>query len=62
MKDSRIQAQKLDSFLDLMEDYFEKRAKQFDKGEVIDVFPEHEYEVGLTLPYSVKIRDNQELR
>lgn len=53
IKDPRVNAQQNDHFIDMMEEFFHKRSKDFYAGRpVADVFPEYDFQVGATPEYA----------
>lgn len=60
VKDPRVSTAKNDAFLDQMESYFTKRQEQFDRNELVDVYPEQKYEIGMTPPNLTWTKDNED--
>jgi len=61
IKDPRVDMQDNETYVDLMEDYFEKTGNKFYAGEkCADIFPESHYLVGATPEFIEQARDHQE--
>lgn len=64
IKDPRANQEDNQRFLDLMEDYFKVRSKEFyshqSLKDLTDCFPEHGFETGVTPEYIEKARDHSE--
>jgi len=62
IKDPRVNAAQNKSFLDLMEQFFQKRSVEFYAGRPVpDIFPEHNFQVGATPEFAEKARDLKEV-
>lgn len=58
IKDPRVNADQNSKFLDMMEQFFQKRSVEFYAGRPVpDIFPEFDFQVGATPEFAEKARD-----
>lgn len=58
IKDPRIDEEKNLKLINTMKEYYTKRQKMLDRGEIPeDVFREHDFEIGFSPPGVVKLED-----
>lgn len=61
IKDPRVNQEQNSAFIDMMEKMFSKRAADHYAGrKVEDIFPEHDFEVGITPEFVERVRCNEE--
>lgn len=60
IKDPRVNVEQNNKFLDMFEQFFDRRSKDFYAGRpVADIFPEHHFQVGATPEHTEKALDSQ---
>lgn len=62
IKDPRVNAQQNNTFIDMMEQFFQKRSKElYANHPVPDIFPEYDFQVGATPEFAERARTLKEV-